>query len=452
MPQFRIRRTSDQTALSITTIEIDLLFGEFNYYIAVPAQTDGQQPLVILYGDNGSGKTTLLNLLVHLLSPEPYEGHRTWIGETQFQRLMVKLSDGTRIVAKRTGEKLGGDYSLTIEDQTGTIVEYQWSPERRRRMAESMDDDDESYALYCRTLEGLNVTIHFLSDSRKVSSFQRSRRRRHPREAEHMLRAMHASGELIFQDGEDESWLKTAIENAVQTVRSLTLAGTNRGFESANQIYKDIVSRLIVPSAPSDDDPPELRAALQERLEILGERNVAYTEFGLTPPLEMDNLEALLGKAPDDKLHLLQTVLAPHLDGVQARLDALEDAQKVVSAFSRLMSDFYHGKTVRLHLSEGVSINTRRGQSLRPEDLSSGEQQLMLLMCNAITARRDSVVFAIDEPELSLNVKWQRKLVDALLEIIGGSRCQLLLATHSIELLSKYSANVVHLKEDGDDA
>lgn len=452
MPQFRTRRTSDQPALSISTIEIDLLFGEFNYKIAVPSQTDCQQPLVILYGDNGSGKTTLLNLLVHLLSPEPYEGHRTWIGETQFQRLMVKLSDGTRIVAKRTGEKLVGEYSLTIEDQTGTIVDYQWSPEKRRRMGDSVNDDDDSYQRYCHKLQSLNVTIHFLSDSRKVLSFHRTRGRRQPREAENMLRQVYFSGEFTFRDDDDESWLQTAIKNAVQTVRSLTLAGTNRGFESANQIYKDIVSRLIVPSAPSGSAPAALRATLQERLENLGKRNVAYTDFGLTPPLEMDALGALLRKAPDDKLRLLETVLAPYLDGVQARLDALEDAQKVVSAFSRLMSDFYHGKNVRLHLSEGMSINTRRGQSLKPEDLSSGEQQLMLLMCNAITARRDSVVFAIDEPELSLNVKWQRKLVDALLEIIGGSRCQLLMATHSIELLSRYAENVVHLKGDGEDA
>ncbi len=45
----------------------------------------------------------------------------------------------------------------------------------------------------------------------------------------------------------------------------------------------------------------------------------------------------------------------------------------------------------------------------------------------------------------SLNVKWQRQLVQALLDCIRGSRVQLIFATHSIELLARHKQHVVKL-------
>ena len=77
--------------------------------------------------------------------------------------------------------------------------------------------------------------------------------------------------------------------------------------------------------------------------------------------------------------------------------------------------------------------------------LSSGEKQLLLLFCNIITAREQASIFIIDEPELSLNVVWQRKLVNALLAFSEGSSIQLILASHSIELLTQYDQNVCDL-------
>jgi predicted ATP-binding protein involved in virulence len=51
----------------------------------------------------------------------------------------------------------------------------------------------------------------------------------------------------------------------------------------------------------------------------------------------------------------------------------------------------------------------------------------------------------IDEPEISLNVKWQRQLVQSLLSITDGASIQFIFASHSMELLAQHRNRVVKL-------
>ena len=126
------------------------------------------------------------------------------------------------------------------------------------------------------------------------------------------------------------------------------------------------------------------------------------------------------------------------MDGHNARLDALQDVQKIIDNFVSILSDFFARKYVELDVRSELNIITDNGKHVSTEYLSSGEKQLLLLLCNAIIARNNGTIFIIDEPEISLNIKWQRKLIDALLTCLEGVDSQIILATHSIEILSKY--------------
>ena len=74
--------------LSIVSIEVEQLFGRYNYTLS-KKDIDGEvdSSLMIIYGDNGSGKTTILKLLFHLLSPHP--GHRKFLTQIPFSKFSL---------------------------------------------------------------------------------------------------------------------------------------------------------------------------------------------------------------------------------------------------------------------------------------------------------------------------------------------------------------------------
>lgn len=73
--------------------------------------------------------------------------------------------------------------------------------------------------------------------------------------------------------------------------------------------------------------------------------------------------------------------------------------------------------------------------------LSSGEKQLLILMAHARFGSVKGRTFIVDEPELSLHMRWQEMLVDALIE--GNQDNQFIFATHSPEIVGYHVENCI---------
>ena len=69
------------------------------------------------------------------------------------------------------------------------------------------------------------------------------------------------------------------------------------------------------------------------------------------------------------------------------------------------------------------------GDVLDFEHLSSGEKQILGIMSDIYLGKNASHAIIFDEPELSLSVEWQRKI---LVDVANAEKCHLLIAaTHS---------------------
>lgn len=86
--------------------------------------------------------------------------------------------------------------------------------------------------------------------------------------------------------------------------------------------------------------------------------------------------------------------------------------------------------------SDGQRIVTANGDVIRAEDekiqldqLSSGEKQILLILTTVFLQEEKSAVLLMDEPEISLHITWQDRLIELIRKL--NPNCQLILTTHS---------------------
>ena len=152
-----------------------------------------------------------------------------------------------------------------------------------------------------------------------------------------------------------------------------------------------------------------------------------------------------LNRGSGNNKALASNLLQPYVRSLESRLEALNPLYSLIDIFITTINDFLTDKKIEYKLSHGFSIINKIGQKLEPSQLSSGEQQLLLLFSYVLISRDEPSVFMIDEPEISLNIKWQRKLVKSLLGITENANIQFIFASHSMELLSLHKDRVVKM-------
>ena len=83
--------------------------------------------------------------------------------------------------------------------------------------------------------------------------------------------------------------------------------------------------------------------------------------------------------------------------------------------------------------------------TLLPSQLSSGEKHLLILLGKTLLQKNTPRIFIADEPEISLHIQWQRKLVGAIRLL--NQNAQIVFATHSPEIVAGNSDKLHNLSE-----
>ncbi len=435
------------TQLNITHINIEDLFGIYTY--SIPMDSTDISKLLILYGNNGAGKTTLLQIIFNLLSSENKKGHKTELANTKFKTISITLSNGYIIKAYR--ENFIGNYKLHISKNSEELIDIvcHTITENEKYIVRDGNKGSAEVQDFLNILKELNLSIHYLSDDRKIKtnltmlldetkdSIEISNI---PLEMLKNTKSFSINDAfLLMAIGKVENWFKTEVN-----------IGNSIGQNDIQEIYFNIIENLL------DDSKKEEQSSnitinkkdFLEKLKKLNSRNQEFMKYELILDYKLEKYIDLINKISKDKLEAISTTLNPYIDGIEKRLNAIESTKNIINTFITILNEFYLGKELSFSITTGLTINSTYGEKeiLKPTMLSSGEKQLLLLFCNTISAREEASIFIIDEPELSLNVVWQRKLIDALLSFSEDSSIQFILASHSIELLTQYQENVCVLE------
>lgn len=126
-----------------------------------------------------------------------------------------------------------------------------------------------------------------------------------------------------------------------------------------------------------------------------------------------------------------------------------EDREKIFAPLRRYedtVNSFLKDKFIEVNESGQLKIELSSSaptSELDPRYLSSGEKQILILLTEALLKVDEPVVYIADEPELSLHVTWQEKLLESLVAL--GDQKQIIVATHSPDIVGKFQDKIIDL-------
>lgn len=109
----------------------------------------------------------------------------------------------------------------------------------------------------------------------------------------------------------------------------------------------------------------------------------------------------------------------------------------------------------RLFEPTGKTIDEQEGEleflidnatRISRQDLSAGEKQLLIILLTALCQEEKPAILLMDEPEISLHLRWQYELITILRTL--NPNCQLIVATHSPSLFNDGWRDKVFWTED----
>ncbi|MCX5847672.1 MAG: AAA family ATPase [Deltaproteobacteria bacterium] len=418
------------------------LFAKYDYKIAFPTATEHEDTasLIILYGLNGVGKTTLLAMISGLVQLDfdpfravPFKSARLTFSDNSFISVVpqtTKLKDKEKIVLKVTFDdnivelhiRAKGSFDVQLQ----TLVD-----EFRERYFEHIKD----------------VSVDFISIDRLRSNAKEIRQQ----QTTHMIaQERPASRDEIVQPyinvprfAQPEPHYDRSISRRIKRFMSEAQLEHGRFFSIGQpDLFTKIIERV---THPRGEEFPA--AELLQRLEGIRKSDEIADRFQLSRERwDYPQLRDILSqpKRSKSKQHVLP-IIGSYVEVLESRAQERDLLAQRLSTFEEVVNDFLLDKKIQVDVREGLTIYTENQSKLNELQLSSGEYHLLYLLSSAMTTRRRGTVIAVDEPEMSMHIAWQRKLLPAMLRCASMAQPQLIVATHSPEIAGSYPDQCLNL-------
>lgn len=417
--------------MKITRLKVDGLFGLYNYDIDFARHSDD---LTILTSPNGYGKTTLLRVINSLDVKR-----LLYLYTLKFNTLTLWFDDGSEVEVRE------------IDDTSEGLKEFDTRKNQRRGLLFAWKSKG---AEICRfeyrpeqIREAMNVAY------RRVAS------------GRHFVNDLIEEDIDFFTAGEAGEVFNTVIAQMLnQEQFLLQLATIQTDFIGANRIYtvnhrersvrlrydqpilqvvdelKEMLTRRVMDFQNNfqrldsklidkllEDKGAEIdEATYNEKASVLNQLIEELTSFGLTNRQNLPEYQAGKGRILDVYLSLMEE-----------KLNYYKGFLPLMKLFDKnVQQKHFANKTIRLSAQHGIRIVSDNGDILSASQLSTGEQNQLVLLYDLIFKTPENSILLIDEPESSLHVAWQNDFVNDMQLIAGKKNLQIVVATHSPIIVS----------------
>ncbi|SKB76914.1 Predicted ATP-binding protein involved in virulence [Salegentibacter holothuriorum] len=446
--------------MKIKKILIEDLFDTFTHRI----DFNQNNSITLILGRNGLGKTVVLKIIKSIFEGDffqiekidfskisiHFEDNTTW----QFERKKGENSNKTIILTSHKGEEKihSMDFAAVnenLEKVARTINQYIPGPIRR------MDSDE----WYDRRSEIRYTTKELINKYRD-----------------------HLPPENLKEIFLVPDWYSEKIKNLkvalIETQRLLTLSKDNdefryRGRDRDHNIYKNtveeysehLVDEIHNQLAKSSELSTKLDRTYPNRLinrlknlkqkisqEDLNEslKNLEYKreklhEVGLLDLQNQPHID-IIDEEQDDKI---RAVFQVYIEDSQQKLEVYDDLADRIELFLKIVNERFLKKKLSISKQEGFHFeSTKNGKLIPLKNLSSGEQHILVLYYELLFKLKKGTLLLMDEPEISLHIAWQKKIINDLQEILKLNPMEVIIATHSPAVIGNNWDLTVELKEE----
>lgn len=436
----------------IQQIEAVGLHGRFDVALTF---TDG---INIVHGSNGTGKTTLLHILANAVN-----GDFRRFAYLKFQNIIITLDDQTQI--KIAQKWSNNPEKIKTEVWIGNkVVDSFQSQEVLREETQEMNEHFYQLGYYSnqdRSLINLKSTYFpaFRTMIEAWSTLDKDQIRSFTHSSTHFKKLLRNTGRstelarILFGKFVPRLQYPSPIQiekyiNKELIKAQLKIARTDRNLfsDAFVESFKAIAEEEKIPELKSEN--------LTEMIENI--KNILERLEDLPFQIDRDQSNDVYKKLKEqlssfqiysESQAIAKRFLSIYQNSLQKRLDQQTEAYAKIEKYLESVNQFLEGKKLEIQMINGqpkLGVKIKDESSIHSlKILSSGERQVVGLIYSASHQTYGKIVL-IDEPEISLHIDWQRKLLPEMMKQLGNK--QLIICTHSPVIASAYRERMIELE------
>lgn len=412
--------------------------------------------LVLLYGLNGSGKTTIMDIVYYILKGEAQQTFKYNYKYLKLEYNSSKSKNTLEILRNDDKEK----YEIRLNNEILEVYNFHNDADIydeiifrnegviRRESTGVYKKNSAANDKYRQLMRKERNELVYVPLDRKVKGIENKLQRQ---------------GRLYNSSN------KVNIENSLQIAESYYKEYLRYITESENHIHirmrSEILSHLSEPTQDWRHNLDnynhkkfsnlivELKDVINEALnnnvtKLIEIYNTTYDSF-IQENNEINVIDAIkfldysYAVAQLNNLYKVTEALSP----LKKAIDDLKmKSEMVINSVNDLLKETE--KSIYFSRSEGSFFFTHlnKKESINLNHLSSGEKQIIMFYIFSIVKfeKNKTKILFIDEPELSLHIEWQAKLLPSI--ISSNEDTQIIIATHSPDIIGGYVENCVEVK------
>lgn len=414
----------------LKAVEVKGLFELFDYKIELK-----REGITIITGPNGYGKTTILKMM-HAISTHDY----LFLIDLLFEKIILYLNDKQLCIEKISDEsieiRVEGRSAIQISkdfifEQINSLIKMPWRQMDERRWIDHRtgivhDIESTINILEPELLGKLRVKLSGMAPFFPEVYLIREQRllRKVPHRGKRTRHYIDDDSIEVFSETIEE-YSKELLELIKDTLALYS--------QKAQKLDSSFPRRLFEEKREISKDDFDIRFdKVKDKLKVLSKYDLSVIMDDNHPTYKEANAKALL----------------VYLDDTEKKLEVFTDLLERLETFTNILNkNRFIFKKLKVSKDNGFEFFAETGRRLNPTNLSSGEQQEVILLYELLFNVSPNTLVLIDEPEISLHVAWQKEFLRDLLQIIKIKGIKVIIATHSPQIINDHWDLTVDLEE-----